>query len=126
MDGGKSSSSLEEDEAPRVSKQLKIGHQGQGKEVDAQPAPQAWLLAPMLHGEPLMDNASLRDFQGGKGTYVADVLERTLLLPNDMAELRNLRRQEVFLNIKRYLGMVRFLTLANPLISTPRSSIYRV
>ena len=62
MDGGKSWFSQEEVEAPRASKQLKIGHQGQGKEVDAQPAPQAWLPAPMLHREPLMDNATLRDF----------------------------------------------------------------
>ena len=66
-----------------------------------------------------MDNASLRDFQGGEGTYVADVLEKTLLLPTDMVELKHLRRQEVFLNIKRYLGMVRFLTLVTPLISAP-------
>ena len=28
------------------------------------------------------------------------------LLPNDMAELRSIRRHEVFLNLKRYLGMV--------------------
>ena len=66
-----------------------------------------------------MDDASLRDFQGGEGTYVADVLESTLLLPADMDELRGLRRQEVFLNIKRYLGMVRFLTLLTSLISAP-------
>ena len=66
-----------------------------------------------------MDNVSLKDFQGGEGTYVADALERTLLLPTDMDELRNLRRQEVFLNIKRYLGMVGFLTLVASLISTP-------
>ena len=50
---------------------------------------------------------------------MADTLERTLLLPTDMAELRNLRRQEVFLNIKRYLGMVRFLTLVTSLIFIP-------
>ena len=73
-----------------------------------------------------MDNASLKDFQGGEGTYVADALERTLLLPTDMDELRNLRRQEVFLNIKRYLGMVRFLTLVTLLISAPLFPIYRV
>ena len=54
-----------------------------------------------------MDDASLRDFQGGEGSYVANALERTLLLPADMDELKGLRRQEVFLNIKRYLGMVR-------------------
>ena len=119
MDGRKSRSSQEEDKAPRASKQLKIGHHCQGKEVDAQHAPQAWLPALMLHGEPLMDNASLSSFQGDEGTYVADTLERTLLLPTDMVELGNLRRQEVFLNIKRYLGMVRFLTLMTPLISAP-------
>ena len=66
-----------------------------------------------------MNNASLRDFQGGEGIYVADALERTLLLPTDMDELRGVRRQEVFLNIKRYLGMVRFLTLVTSLISAP-------
>ena len=110
MDGGKSRSSREEDEAPRASKQLKIGHHGQEKEVDAQSVPQAWLLAPILHGEPLMDNASLRDFREGEGTYVADALERSLLLPANMANLKNLRRQELFLSMKRYVGMVRFST----------------
>ena len=57
-----------------------------------------------------MDNASLRDFNKGEGTYVADALERSLLLPADMANLKNLRRQELFLSMKRYLGMVRFST----------------
>ena len=66
-----------------------------------------------------MDDASLRDFQGGEGTYVADALERTLLVPADMDELKGLRRQEVFLNIKRYLGMVMFLTLVISLIYAP-------
>ena len=57
-----------------------------------------------------MDNASLRDFNKGEGTYVAYALERSLLLPTDMADLKNLRRQELFLSMKRYLGMVRFST----------------
>ena len=126
MDEGKSHSSREEDEAPRVSKQLKIGHHGQEKEVDTQSVPQAWLSAPMFHGEPLMDNASLRDFRGGEGTYVADVLERSLLLPTDMAELGNLRRQEVFLSIKRYLGMVRLPTLVILVIFVPWFLTYSV
>ena len=34
-----------------------------------------------------MDNASLRDFRGGEGAYVADMLERSLLLLADIAEL---------------------------------------
>ena len=92
MKGGKSCSSWEEDQALQASKQLKIGHQGQEKEVTIQSEHQAWIPAPMLHGEPLMDNASLRDFRGGKGTYVANALERSLLLPADMAELGGLRR----------------------------------
>ena len=67
----------------------------------------------------MMDSASLRDFRGGEGAYVADALERSLLLPADMAELWGLRRQEVFLNIKRYLGMVRLPTLVVPMILVP-------
>ena len=78
-------------------------------EVDVQPEPQAWLPAPMLHGEPLRDNTSLRDLNKGEGTYVADAVERSLLLPVDMKDLKNLRSKEVFLSMKRYLGMVRSL-----------------
>ena len=73
-----------------------------------------------------MDNASLRDFRGGEGTYMADALERSLLLPADIAELGNLRRQKVFLSIKRYLGMVKLLTLVTPLIFVPWFPTYRV
>ena len=58
-----------------------------------------------------MEDASLRDFQGGKGAYMADALERSLLLPIDLKELKNMRRQEVFLSMKRYLAMVRLLIL---------------
>ena len=32
--------------------------------------PQAWLLAPMLNGEPLRDNASIRDFYEGDRCHV--------------------------------------------------------
>ena len=67
---------------------------------------QAWLLAPMLGGEPLRDDASLRDFNGGIGCHVASAMEEALLLPKDMFELQNIRKNEVFLNCKRYLGMV--------------------
>ena len=60
----------------------------------------------MLGGEPLMDDASIRDFNGGIGCHVASALEKTLLLPKDMVELRGFRRSEVFLHTKRLLGMV--------------------
>ena len=109
MDEGKSRASHEEDEGRRASKQLRVASPGQEKEVDVQPEPQAWLPTPMLHGEPLTDNASLRDFNKGKGTYVADAVERSLLLPVDIEDLKNLQSKELFLNMKRYLGMVRSL-----------------
>ena len=71
-------------------KQLKIGSQGQDKQVEAQPVVQAWLPAAMLHGEPLRDDSSLRDFRDGEGAHVDDALERCLLLPADMAELETM------------------------------------
>jgi len=64
----------------------------------------------MLNEAPLMDSASIRDFQGGTDSHMVDALERTLLLPSDMAKLQSFRRQEVFLSLKRYLGMVRSST----------------
>ena len=60
----------------------------------------------MLEGEPLTDDASIRDYNGGIGCHVASVLEETLLLPKDMVELRGLRKNEIFLQAKRFLGMV--------------------
>ena len=65
----------------------------------------------MLGGEPLTDDASIRDYNGGIGCQVASALEETLLLPRDMIELRGLRRNEVFLQAKRSLGMVCVATL---------------
>ena len=98
-----------EDEAQRAAKQQKVSHASQRgvERADNQPPePQAWLPTSMLGGEPLRDDASLRDFNGDIGCHVASALEEALLLPNDMAELRNIRKNKVFLNVKRYLGMV--------------------
>ena len=60
----------------------------------------------MHAGEPLRDDASIRDFNSGVGCHVALVLEEALLLPRDMAEIKNARKSELILNNKRYLGMV--------------------
>ena len=101
--------STSEEEAHRAVKQQKVSHApSRGVErADSQfPEPQAWLPAPMLGGEPLMDDASIRDFNGGIGCHVASALKQTLLLPKDMVELRGFRRSEVFLHTKRFLGMV--------------------
>ena len=108
VDAGRSHPTREE-EAQRAAKQQKVSHTSQRglEKSDTQPPePQAWLLAPMQGGEPLRDDASLRDFNGGIGCHVASAVEEALLLPRDMAELKNMRKNEVFLNCKRYLGMV--------------------
>ena len=98
-----------EEKAQQAAKQQKVSHApSRGAERgDIQPlAPEAWLPAPMLGGELLMDNTTIRDFNGGIGCHVVSALEQTLLLPRNMAELRGLRKNEIFLNTKRYLGMV--------------------
>ena len=108
MEIGRSRPTCEE-EAQRAAKQLKVSQvSNRGAErIDIQPPRlQAWLPAPILGGEPLMDDASIRDFNRGIGCHVASALEQTLLLPKDMVELRGLRKNELFLNAKRYLGMV--------------------
>ena len=61
----------------------------------------------MHGGEPLRDNASIRDFNSGIECHVASVVKEALLLPKDMAEIKNVKKNELILNNKRYLGMVR-------------------
>ena len=109
VDVGKSRPTRKED-AQRAAKQQKIRHQApRGQErSDTQPSePQAWLPAPMHGGEPLRDDASIRDFNSGVGCHIASAIEEALLLPRDMAEIKNVRKNELILNNKRYLGMVR-------------------
>ena len=89
-----------EEVAHKASKQQKTSHapsRGAERAYIQLPEPQAWLPTPMLGGEPLTADASIRDYNGGIGCHVASVLEETLLLPKDMVELRGLRRNEVFL-----------------------------
>ena len=98
-----------EEETHRATKQQKTSHapsRGAERAESQFLEPQAWLLAPMLGGEPLMDDTLIRDFNGGIGCHVASMLEQTFLLPKDMVELRGFRRSEVFLHTKRFLGMV--------------------
>ena len=75
----------------------------------------------MLHGGPLLETASMRDLGDGEDGYVADALGRTMLLPTDVDELKNMRMQEVFLSVKRYLGMVRLWKPKNSINSCFRT-----
>ena len=107
MDAGKSRPTHEED-AQRAAKQQKTSHLPQrGQErFDAQTLePQAWLPAPMHAGEPLRYDASIRDFNDGIGCHIASAIKETLLLPKDMAEINNTRKNELILN-KRYFVII--------------------
>ena len=109
VDVGKSCPTREED-VQRAAKQQKTRHQaprGQERSNSQLSEPRAWLPAPMHGGEPLRDDASIRDFNGGIGCHVASAIEEALLLPKDMAEIKNMRKNELVLDNKRYLGMVR-------------------
>ena len=48
----------------------------------------------MHGGEPLRDDASIRDFNGGVGCHIASAIEEALLLPKDMAEIKNARKND--------------------------------
>ena len=78
---------------------------------DHRPSVQIWNPPLELDGAPLPLDSSIRDFQMGKTVYVANALERPLLLPQDMANLRTLKKHEVFLTLKRDLAMVFFFFL---------------
>ena len=60
----------------------------------------------MLDGALLPLDSFIRDFQKGKVGYVANALEQPLLLPQDMADLRSLKKHKMFLTLKRDLAMV--------------------
>ena len=108
MEPGRLCSSTEE-EAHRPAKQQRTSqapNRGSERGDVQMPEPRAWLPAPMLGGEPMTDDASIRDYNGGIGYHIASILEETLLLPKDMVELRGLRKNEVFLQAKWFLGMV--------------------
>ena len=66
----------------------------------------------MHDGEPLRDDASIKDFNGSIGCHVASAIKEALLLPKDMAEIKNMRKNELILDNKRYLGMVRSYLLS--------------
>lgn len=59
-------------------------------------------------------NSSIREFQRGNAHYIEEALEQPLLLPKDMAALKHVKQQELFLSPKRDLALVSLSThLAN-------------
>ena len=71
----------------------------------------AWTPTMILDGALLPANTSIRNFQGGTTGYVANAAEQALLLPTNMANLREIRKHEVFLSLKRDLALVGFMNI---------------
>ena len=83
----------------------------------------AWTPSIVLNGALLPSDASIRDFQQGEAGYVANAVEQALLLPTDMANLRSMRKHEVFLSLKRDLTMVsHFVPFSHSSTSSSSSS----
>ena len=60
----------------------------------------------MLDEALLPTDSLIRNFDNGRAGYVANLVKHALLLPRDMAELRNLKKYEMFLSLKRDLALV--------------------
>ena len=66
-----------------------------------------WNLTFVLSsGDPVMDDASLRDPQKGRLGLLSECLEKALLLPEDMHELQSLWKRKVFLSLEKDLAKV--------------------
>lgn len=61
-----------------------------------------------LDDSRLSEDASIHNFDCGRGAYVANAVEQALLLPKDMDELWSLKKHELYLSMKRDLALVRF------------------
>ena len=70
----------------------------------------AWTPSIVLDEASLPSDASIRDFQQSRAEYVANAVEQVLFLPSDIADLRSIRKHEVFLSLKRDYAMVSPLT----------------
>ena len=79
-----------------------------GAEMVSNRHPRVLIWNPLLKLDraPLPLDSSIGDFQMRKAGYVADALEQPLLLPQDMANLRTLKKHKVLLTLKRDLAMV--------------------
>jgi len=65
-------------------------------------------LAPQLKldGAAIPWNSSIREFQRGHSSYMAETLEQPLFLPKDMVALRHMKKPDLFMSLKRDLALV--------------------
>ena len=65
-----------------------------------------WSPVLEVDGMPIAYDATLRHYHGGHAGLVAEALEQSLLLPQDMETYRTFNHPELFLSLKRDLAMV--------------------
>ena len=83
-----------------------MGHQETGDTIFA-PEFQTG-IPPGVRGIPSPYELHNQELPTGKGGYVADAVEQALLLLDDMADLRTMKKHKAFLGLKRDLTMVSF------------------
>ena len=69
-------------------------------------SPRTWSPVLEVDGAPIVMDASLRHFCGGHAGRMADALQQSLLLSQDMAAYRSFNHPDLFLSLKRDLAMV--------------------
>lgn len=74
--------------------------------ADMRRGPRIWSQRLELDGTPISWETSLRNYDGGRAGYVAEVLEQPLILPHDMDSYRRFNQQELFLSLKKDIAMV--------------------
>ena len=65
-----------------------------------------WSPVLEVDGMPIAFDATLRHYRGGHAGLLAEALEQSLLLPQDMAAYRSFNHPDLFLSLKRDLAMV--------------------
>ena len=61
-----------------------------------------------MDGAPIPWDASVREFQKGRASYIAEALEQPLLLPKDMDAYKRFIQNDLFLSLKKDLAMVNY------------------
>ena len=93
----------------RGQKKKKNTSSGTLKELEGDKPPKHFVWRPLFtlsSGNPVLDDANLRDHQKGSSGFMAECLEKALCLLEEMQELRSFRKSEVFLSLKQDLAKV--------------------
>ena len=74
--------------------------------AQARRSPRTWSPVLEVDGMPIAFDATLRHYRGGHAGLMAEALQQSLLLPQDMAAYRSFNHPDLFLSLKRDLAMV--------------------